>query len=293
MKWSGLYTALITPFKEGEVDEEGLRLLIQRQKSHGVAGIVLAGTTGEAPTLSAQEKELIIRIGKEEAGPLPLIVGTGSNATNVTIENTQRAADLGADCALVVSPYYNKPTQEGLYQHFKAVAENCPIDLLIYNIPSRTGVNIHTSTLRKIAELPHVVGVKHSSEDLSQAADIVAEIKTAFPHFSLLCGDDAHTLPMMALGADGVVSGGSNLFSQEMLSLVSACQREDFVTARALHYQLLPLFKAASLETNPIPIKAALEMVGLPAGAPRLPLNTLSPQNREKLQEVLCQKELV
>lgn len=287
MKWSGLFTALITPFKEGEIDEEGLRLLIRRQKSHGVAGIVLVGTTGEAPTLSPQEREEIIRIGREEAGSLLLIVGTGTNATDTTVKYTKRAADLGADCALVVSPYYNKPTQEGLFRHFKAVAENSPIDLLIYNIPSRTGVNINTPTMRRIAELPHVVGVKHSSKELDQAAEIVAEIKTVFSHFSLLCGDDALTLPMMALGADGVISSGSNLFSKEMNQLVWACQKGDFIKARALHYQLLPFFKAASLETNPIPLKAAMELIGLPAGDPRLPLLPLSAENREKMQEVL------
>ncbi|NGX55093.1 MAG: 4-hydroxy-tetrahydrodipicolinate synthase [Chlamydiae bacterium] len=287
MTWSGLYTALITPFKEEQLDEEGLRQNIRAQRASGVDGIVLLGTTGEVATLTEDEKEQILLIGREEAGDLPLIVGTGDNCTQTTIENTQRAAEYGADSALVIAPYYNKPTQEGLYRHFKAISENSPIDLIIYNIPGRTAVNIEIQTLKRVAALPHVVGVKESSGDLGQVSDIVSQIKRDSPNFSLLAGDDSLTLPIMAMGGDGVISGMCNLVPKKMQELVTACLDHDFTYARRVHYELLPLFKAASFETNPIPLKAAMALCGLPAGEPRLPLCPLSSANLEKLKETL------
>lgn len=287
MTWSGLYTALITPFKEEKLDEEGLRQNIRTQRASGVDGLVLLGTTGEVATLTEKEKEQILLIGREEAGELPLIVGTGANCTQTTIENTQKAAEYGADSALVIAPYYNKPTQEGLYLHFKAISENSPIDLIIYNIPGRTAVNIEIETLKRISELPNVVGVKESSGNLGQVSEIVSQIKRDSPNFSLLAGDDSLTLPIMSMGGDGAISGMCNLVPKKMQELVTACLDHDFTYARKVHYELLPLFKAASLETNPIPLKAAMALCGLPAGEPRLPLSPLSSANLEKLKETL------
>ncbi|MEI8366021.1 MAG: 4-hydroxy-tetrahydrodipicolinate synthase [Parachlamydiaceae bacterium] len=291
-KFKGALTALITPFdKIDHLDEEGLRLLISRQVESGIAGIVFLGTTGEDPTLSQQEKERVMQIGKEEClGRTVFIVGTGSYSTKTTIENTLRAERFGAEAALIVTPYYNKPTQEGLYRHFKTIAEATPLPLIIYNAPWRTGQNMHTDTLKRLMEIPSIVGVKETSGNISQINDVIAAVKNMRPDFCVLSGDDEITLPLMALGGDGIISVISNLVPQSVVDLVSLIQSGDYVAAQKLHHDLMPLMRAAFLETNPIPIKAALAMHGLPAGHCRLPLSPLSAENAATL-EIVSQME--
>jgi len=286
--WSGLFTALITPFDDqGALDQAGLRLLVRLQKEAEVDGLVVLGSTGEAPTLTSEEKEIIIRLTKEEAGSLPILVGCGGYDTQKVIENVHQAAHLGAQGALIVTPYYNKPTQEGLYLHFQALSRASPLPLILYNIPGRTGVNVLPETLKKIADLPSIVGVKEASGNVVQMGDIIAEIKAARPSFSLFSGDDIFTFPLMALGGDGLIGMSSNLIPRLMKKFMSAFQVKDWELARTLHYQLLPLFKGVTMETNPIPIKAAMQMAGLPSGSPRLPLTPLSPVFRETLTNIV------
>jgi 4-hydroxy-tetrahydrodipicolinate synthase len=284
-KFKGVYTAIITPFdSHNQLDEEGLLQNIQYQIEGNVDGIVPLGTTGEAPTLSKEEKIKIIKMCVEEAkGIMPVIVGTGSYSTNETIERTKEAKDLGADAVLVVTPYYNKPTQEGLFQHFKALTDQVDIPVIVYNIQGRTGQNIQTDTLKRIAELPNIVGVKEASGQVSQMSDVIEMVARNYPHFSVLSGDDGLTLPLMSLGGDGVISVISNLFPKEVKALVTAHYEE----ATNLHFSLMPFIRAAFIETNPIPIKAAMKIAGLPSGDCRLPLCDLQPQNYEHLKRVL------
>lgn len=292
MKLRGTFTAMITPFKGNLLDEEGLISNIHHQLHAGVSGLVLLGTTGETPTLTPDEQRRVIEIGVREAkGKTLIIVGTGSNATQVSIENTTRAKDLGADIALVVAPYYNKPTQEGIYRHFEALTHAVDLPVIVYNIPGRTGVNIETPTLLKMAQLPHIIGVKESSGNLDQAADILCNTLKNNPDFSVLSGDDAATLPMMALGADGVISVVSNLVPSSMVALVNAALCGDYGAARALHHELLPLCRAAFLETNPAPIKEAMNVCGLPAGTCRLPLCEMRADHRKKISDLVLEMQ--
>jgi len=276
MTCSGVYTALVTPFDStGKVDIEGFRLHIQRQNEAGASGLVVLGTTGEAATLTHPEKEALLKAAKEEANSLSLMVGCGTYSTTQTIENIQWAADKGCDCALVVSPFYNKPTQEGLFSHYAAICRASPIPIVLYNNPSRTGCNMSLEAIKRIADLPCVIGIKECSGGVQQAGELIAFAKQKRPDFSILCGDDILTLPMMALGADGVISGGANLIPKEMVMLVEACRQGEFKKAREIHHNLLPLFNALSVESHPIPLKAALQLAGLPSGEPRLPLTPL------------------
>jgi len=286
----GCITALITPFIRGHIDEEGFLRNLDFQLDSGISGVLILGTTGEAMTLSAKERARVIELSVKKAkGKVPIIVGTGQNCTRSTIEFSKLAEDLGADMVSVVAPYYNKPTQEGIFRHFKTIVESLSIPLMVYNIQSRVGVNIETETLIRIAALPRVIAVKEASGNLSQAGDVVNQI----PHLSLFSGDDAFTLPMMALGAKGVVSVVSNLIPLEMGALVKAALDGKFEEAKKRHYQLLPLFKAAFLEVNPVPIKEAMNLVGFPAGDYRLPLCEMDVKNREKLRHVLREMGLV
>ncbi len=284
MPFEGLFTALITPFlEEGTLDEEGLRQLIRRQIRAGVDGILLLGTTGEAATLSDAEQARIIHIGVEERrGHTLLIVGTGSNSTSVAIEKTRRAQALGADAALVIAPYYNKPTQEGLYLHYQAIASSTDLPLIVYNAPGRTGVNIETATLCRIATLPSVVAIKECSGNFNQASDLLSSLV-----LPLLSGDDPLALPLIALGCSGLISVASNLFPEQLVSLVAAARAGQFETARALHQELHPFFRLCFIETNPIPIKHALNLADLPAGPCRLPLSPLKAEHQELLQNYL------
>lgn len=289
MTWSGLYTALITPFKEGRLDLTGLETLLERQKQSGVKGVVLFGSTGEGSTLSREEKELILKATKKKLGScIKLVVGIGSPSTATTIENGLWAEDLGADAFLVVAPYYNRPTQEGIYSHYEELSLKTSTPFFVYNIPGRTGINIEVATLKKIATLPRAIGMKESPLNFSQVIDVIQDMPK---EFALLCGDDLLTLPMLSLGGKGVISVVSNLFPKKMQDLVDAALENKFLEARQHHEELYPLLKALLLESNPIPIKAALHHFNLPSGAPRMPLTPLLEKNREHLVAILKKYE--
>ena len=288
----GAFTALITPMKEnGDVDYDGFKKLINFQLEQGIDGLVPLGTTGETPTLDEDEEEKLIRIAVDEVkGKVPIIIGTGSNDTKHMMIYTKRAKDMGADAALVVTPYYNKPNDDGLFRHFQAAA-GIGIPIVIYNIASRTARNIPTALMEKIAAIPGISGVKESSGDLGQMGDVIQSI--AFPRkasanpFAVLSGDDAFALPLLALGGDGLVSVVSNLVPGRVKALVKACLDGDFEEGRRIHFELLPLIKAAFLETNPVPIKAALNWAGLPAGPARLPMGKLDPKYEAQLKAAI------
>lgn len=282
---TGLYTALITPFDaKGELDEEGLRQNIRYQLDSQVDGIVVLGTTGEAPTLTEQEKVCVLRIAKEEvSGKSLLIAGAGSYSTKQTIENSRLAEGMGANALLVVTPFYNKPTQEGIFQHFKAVAGAVSIPIILYNHPGRCGASISIETMQRLAEISNIIGVKEASDDIMLAQEIIGKI----PNFSILSGNDPLTLPLVALGGHGVISIASNLVPGEMKSFVDKLLRGDFTIAREEHYHLLPLFQALVLETNPIPIKAAMQLSEMAAGQCRLPLSQLDPKHLTHLKNTV------
>lgn len=289
MKLEGLFTAVVTPFNEqDQLDQEGLRRNLHFQLQHGVQGIVILGTTGEAPTLTPQEKEKIIEIAVEEVkGKAFLMVGTGSYSTEQTIVSTRQAQEMGADAALIVTPYYNKPTQEGLYRHFSAICEAVSFPLCIYNIQGRTGQNLQTETLQRLAAFPSILGVKEASGNMMQINEVLANIAKVYSRFRLLSGDDALTLPIMALGGHGIISVVSNLIPGPIKAFIQTAQAGDFAKAREWHYQLLPLFKAAFIETNPIPIKAAMQLCGMAAGRCRLPLCDLAQTHLQTLIDVI------
>jgi 4-hydroxy-tetrahydrodipicolinate synthase len=256
----GAFTALITPMKDnGDIDFDGWRRLVQFQLENGIDGLVPIGTTGETPTLEEAEEERLLEIVmKETGGRVPVIAGSGSNSTKHAVIYTKRAKDFGADAALVVTPYYNKPNDEGLLRHFEAVAA-VGIPVIVYNIASRTGRNIPTPVMEQLAKIPNIVGVKEASGDINQMADVINTIKRPGNNaFTVLSGDDALTLPLLALGGDGVISVISNLAPARVAALVKAGLAGDFETARSIHYELLPLVKAAFIETNPVPITRAL-----------------------------------
>jgi 4-hydroxy-tetrahydrodipicolinate synthase len=288
----GAFTALITPMKEnGDVDYDGFRRLVAFQLEEGIDGLVPLGTTGETPTLDDDEEEKLIRIVCDEVkGRVPVIIGTGSNSTKHMAGYTKRAKDLGADAALVVTPYYNKPNDEGLIRHFEAAA-SVGIPVIIYNIASRTGRNISAPLIERLSRIPGIIGVKEASGDLNQMGDIIRNVKlpaqAAGRDFTVLSGDDGLTLPLIALGGDGCISVISNLVPAKVAALAQACLAGDFETGRRLHYELLPLIKAMFIETNPIPIKAALGFAGLPAGPVRLPLGPLSAANEGAIRAAM------
>jgi 4-hydroxy-tetrahydrodipicolinate synthase len=286
MDLKGVYTALITPFKNGTIDEEGLGRLIEFQLQGGVDGIVPCGTTGEASTLSYEEHERVIELTvKFVNGKIPVIAGTGSNSTLETVELTAKAKKLGTDMVLLVAPYYNRPTQEGLYGHFKKVAENVDIPIVLYNIPTRTGVNMLPELVARLAEIPNIVAIKEASGSLQQVADIYRLTKG---RFTILSGDDNIFLPMMALGARGVISVLSNILPQKLKMLSKAfLDEKDIEKARTLHMELMPLFQAMFVEVNPVPVKESLYYMGLVEKELRLPLVLLTDKNREYLKGVL------
>lgn len=282
------YTALITPFdKKGVLDEEGLRSNLALQRDSEVDGLAIFGTTGEAPTLSTAEKKRLLILAKEECPSLSLMAGCGSASTTQTLENIQFAADYGSDLALVVTPFYNKPTQEGLFRHYEFLSKHTPLPLIVYNVRGRTSVHLEIETLKRISDLPNVIGVKESTGVVNVAEECIFHIKRHRSDFLVFSGDDRLTLPLMALGSDGVISVVSNLFPSLIKELLTHCQQHDFVSAREVHYRLLPLFEAAFWETNPIPIKAAMQLCGLAAGEPRLPLTPLSQKYLDPLKGVL------
>ena len=286
MELKGIYTALITPFKNGMLDEEGLKRLIEFQLHGGVDGIVPCGTTGEASTLTYEEHERVIELTvKFVNGKVPVIAGTGSNSTHETVELTEVAKKLGSDMVLLVAPYYNRPTQEGLYSHFKKVADDVDIPIVLYNIPTRTGVNMLPELVARLAEIPNIVGIKEASGSLQQVAEIYRLTKG---EFAILSGDDNIFLPMMALGARGVISVLSNVLPEKIKMLSKAFLDDgDINKARALHMELMPLFQAMFVEVNPVPVKETLYYMGLIEKEVRLPLVPLTGKNRDYLKTVL------
>ena len=291
-QFRGAFTALVTPMTEsGEVDYDGFRRLIEFQLTEGIDGIVPLGTTGESPTIDEDEEEKLIEIAMKTAGgKIPVIVGSGSNDTKHMTSYVQRAKRHGADAALVVTPYYNRPNDDGIMRHFEA-AGKVGIPIIIYNIASRTGRNIPTPLMEKIACIPNIDGVKESSGDINQMGDVIREI--AMPRrakggkFWVLSGDDTLTLPLTSMGGDGVISVISNLLPAKVKALAKAALDGKYEEARSLHYELLPLVKAAFVETNPVPIKQALAWAGLPAGPARLPLGKLAPASEAVLKKTM------
>ena len=290
--YEGVFTALVTPFtQEGKVDEQALRRLIDFQIEEGIDGLVPVGTTGESPTLGAEETEAVIRITVEQArGRVPVIAGAGSNSTDKAIHLAAAAKKLGADATLQVAPYYNKPTAEGFLRHFTAIADAVDLPMVIYNIPGRTGKNIDNSTMLKLAGHRRIVAVKEASGDISQMMNLIAQKPASF---AVLSGDDNLAFPLIALGGKGVISVASNLAPGRMKEFVSAALKGQWDKARELHYRLLPLFKAIFLETNPIPIKAALAMKGMMQEVYRLPMCRMGEENRKALAGALRELKLL
>jgi 4-hydroxy-tetrahydrodipicolinate synthase len=290
--FQGVFTAIVTPFNKNKtINEEDLKKLVDFNIENGVSGIVPMGTTGESPTLNHDEHVHVIEIVcKHVKGKVPVIAGTGSNSTKEALFMTSRAKDLGADASLQVAPYYNKPTQEGFYRHFKAIADEVDLPIIIYNIPGRTGKNIETDTIVRLAEHPNIVGVKEASGSLPQMMDVIDRTPD---DFIVLSGDDNLTLPLMAAGGKGVISVASNIVPDRMSAMVSAGLEGDFKKMRKLHYELLPLFKVEFIETNPIPIKTALSMKGMVREVFRLPMCEMSGENKKKLKAVLKELKII
>src|SRR3989344_3823832 len=283
--FKGCMTAMITPFDQKEqVDYDGLEEITKFQIKNGISGLVPLGTTGESPTITEEERKQIIKFVIDEAGKTPVIPGTGNNSTEKTIKQSKEAEKLGADAVLIVSPYYNKPSQEGLFKHFKAVDDAINIPIIIYNIQSRTGVNIETPTLARMAKLKNIAGVKEASGSMAQMMDVINQLPE---DFTVLSGDDNMTLPLIAVGGRGVISVVSNLFPKLVSDMTNYALKGENEKARKLNYKLLPIFKAAFIETNPAPIKTAMRWAGMPAGHCRLPLCNMLPENEEKLKNVL------
>jgi 4-hydroxy-tetrahydrodipicolinate synthase len=288
----GAHTALVTPMKDsGEIDYDGFRRLIQFQIAEGIDGILPLGTTGENPTLDEDEEDKLIETAVKEAkGKVHIMVGAGSNDTKHMRGYVERAKKMGADSALVVTPYYNKPNDDGLLRHFEA-AGSVGIPIIVYNIASRTGRNIPTPLMEKISRIPNIYGVKEASGDINQMGDVIREIaavrRAEGGNFCVLSGDDGLTLPLISLGGEGVISVISNLLPAKVKAMTKAALDGDFAKARAIHYELLPFVKAAFIETNPVPIKQALNWAGLPAGPARLPLGKLAPASEAILKKAM------
>ena len=293
MMFEGALTAMITPFDEDDkVDEEGLRENVKFQIKGGIHGLVPVGTTGECATLSYEEHNRVTEVVVDAAnGKVPVLAGTGSNSTWEAIMLTKHAKEVGADGALVVVPYYNKPTQAGLYAHFKKIAEEVDIPQVIYNIPSRTGVNMLPETMAKLAKLKNIMGVKEASGDLKQVARIIE--LTRGEDFMVSSGDDSLTLEIMKLGGVGVISVVSNILPDKVVKLVEACRSGDFRRAKKIDDELAPLSKALFIETNPSPVKMAMNWMGMAAGGLRLPLVEMEQENQAKLRKVLVEMGLV
>jgi 4-hydroxy-tetrahydrodipicolinate synthase len=292
MKLQGVYTALVTPMAEnGEVDSKALRRLVDFQIEGGVQGLVPIGTTGESPTLSGEECREVIRIVVEQArGRVPVIAGAGSNCTSEAVEYTRDAKEVGAQATLHVTPYYNKPTNDGILAHFRSIADSVDLPLIIYNIAGRTAKNVDNPTMLELARHRNIAGVKEASGDIGQMMDLIAKKP---PDFAVLSGDDNLAFPLMALGGVGVVSVASNIVPERMAKLIGAALRGEWEAARRMHYELLPLFRALFIETNPIPIKAAMAMKGMMAESYRLPMCRMNPKNREAFSVVLKELEIL
>lgn len=283
--FKGSMVAIVTPFKDGKVDEQTFRELIEFQIENGTSAIVPTGTTGESATLSMEEHARVIDIAVEAVHRrVPVIAGTGGNSTSEAIELTAHAKKVGADATLQVTPYYNKPTQEGLYQHFKAIAKAVPLPQVLYNVPGRTSVNLLPETVARLAELPEIVAIKEASGSLAQMAEVV---ELAGDKITLLSGDDNVTLPVLAIGGTGVISVVANIIPKDTADMVKAWEKGKVEEAKRLFYKILPICQAAFYETNPIPIKTALALMGKMDGEMRLPLVSMGALNLERLKKVL------
>ena len=284
--FTGVGTALVTPFrKDGSIDEAAMRRLVRRQLDAGIHFLSPCGTTGEAPTLSHAEKLRVVELVVEEnAGRVPVLAGAGGYDTRDTIALVHDMEKAGADGILSVTPYYNKPTQEGLYQHYKAIAESTPLPIVVYNVPGRTGVNVDVATIVRLADVANIVGVKEASGNVVQMCEIFASVPD---DFILLSGDDPLTVAAMAIGGRGVISVASNAAPAEMVQIVEMAEKGDFASARRLHTWLLPFCQVNFIESNPIPLKAAMAAMGLLEEHYRLPLVPPSPAARDKIMRVL------
>ena len=283
--FKGSIVAIVTPFKEGKVDEEAYRELIEFQIQNGTNAIVPCGTTGESATLTMEEHCRVIDVAVETVNKrVPVIAGTGGNNTNEAIELTEHAKKAGADATLQVAPYYNKPTQEGLYQHFKAISDAVPLPQVLYNVPGRTGVNMLPETVARLAQLPDIVAVKEASGNIGQMAEVV---RLAGDNITLLSGDDNVTLPVLSLGGKGVVSVVANIVPRDSADLVKAWEEGRVEEAQALFFKLLPLCQAMFYETNPIPVKTSLALMGKITDEFRLPMCNLAPANLDRLKKAL------
>ncbi|MGD0136043.1 MAG: 4-hydroxy-tetrahydrodipicolinate synthase [Bryobacteraceae bacterium] len=286
MLFQGCGTAMVTPFRQdGSLDEHTLRALVKRQIEEGINFLVPCGTSGESPTLTHQEHLRVVEITIEEAkGRVPVLAGAGGYNTREVIELATEIKAMGADGILSVTPYYNKPTQEGLYQHYKAIAAAVKLPIIVYSVQGRTGVNVEPATLRRLSEIDYVIGVKEASGNISQMAQVVHQVPSGF---AVLCGDDSIAIPLIALGGHGVVSVVSNEIPREFTALIERALRNDFAGARELQRQYLPLMEVNFVESNPIPVKAAMALMGLLEPVWRLPLCPPNPSSLAKIEKVV------
>ncbi|MBI4352552.1 MAG: 4-hydroxy-tetrahydrodipicolinate synthase [Candidatus Omnitrophica bacterium] len=283
MKFHGSIVALVTPFKNGKVDEKALRRLVRYHVDSGTDGIVPVGTTGEAPTLSYEEHERVIQIVVETAeGRIPVIAGTGSNSTEEALFLTRFAKKVKADGALLVTPYYNRPTQEGLYRHYETIARKAEFPLVLYNVPSRTGVALSPETVARLAKIPHIVAIKEATGSMDQTSQILS-----LCGITVLSGDDSLTLPLLALGAKGVISVIANILPADLSRMIEYFFEGDLEKAKEIHYKMFPLCRALFIETNPIPVKRAMKLLGLCGDELRLPLCPMEPNNEKRLAEAM------
>ncbi len=289
--FSGSMTALITPFRDGEIDTAALEKIVEHQLANGTSALVPCGSTGESATLTHDEHVRVVeRVVAIAAGRVPVIAGSGSNSTREAVQLTAAAKRAGADAALLISPYYNKPTQEGIYQHYRLIAEQTGMPLIVYNIPGRTGSKIEATTLARLAEVDGIIGLKEATGSLDEAQEVARLCGDALEIYS---GDDSLTLPLMAIGARGVISVVSNVWPRQSAAAVEAAMAGDFAAARAAHFAMLPLMRALFVETNPIPVKAAMAMLGFGSDELRLPLLPLSEGRREPLRRELRRAGLI
>ena len=289
--FSGAFSAIITPFRDGAVDEAALRELVEWQIQSGVDGLVACGSTGESATLTHSEHDQVVKLVVEHARRrVPVIAGTGSNSTAEAIRLTAFAREVRADGALLISPYYNKPTQEGIYKHYKMIAANVDLPLIVYNIPGRTASNILPETFARLCDIKQVVAIKEASGSMDQISDI---LRLCGDRLAILSGDDSATLPIMAIGGKGVIATITNVMPREMHELATAALKGDFARARQIHFAMLPLMRALFLETNPIPVKQACAFMGKCANELRMPLIPMSQQPAERLRSVMKEMRLI
>jgi 4-hydroxy-tetrahydrodipicolinate synthase len=288
----GAFVAIVTPFIDGQLDEQGLIDLIEFHITNGTHGIVPCGTTGESATMSHDEHHRVVELTvKTVNGRVPVLAGSGSNSTSEAIDLTRHAKQAGADGALMVSPYYNKPSQEGLYHHYKAVAEAVDIPIILYNVPSRTSSNILPTTVARLAEIDNIVGIKEASGDLNQISEV---IRLCPEDFALLSGDDFTSMPTVLVGGTGLISVTSNVAPKDMSQMMEAALSGDLAKARQLHYKLFPLMQAMFYETNPVPAKKTLELMGkIKSGTPRLPLYPMNDETLARLKAALADYGLI